>query len=136
MSMSRWGRRALLSTVGGVAALGLGVGAASAHHCFIPMYSLNGPASANWLVVSAEDGAAEIFGFAAECDAQVDAGYAALRADRLPVGIKISMKKVIGEGSNNPNRGNGKGLEDLEESPLAFEMLDVWMGAAAATPCD
>ncbi|KGN37849.1 hypothetical protein [Knoellia subterranea] len=136
MSLSRWGRRALFSTVGGAAALGLGVSAASAHHCYIPMYTLNAPASPNWLTFTAA-GAAEEFGiFTPECDAQVDAGYAALRAAGLPVAIKIFEHGVIGGQSKNPNRSNGVGLEDFEQgSTLADEMLGTWVGAAAATSC-
>ena len=81
MSTSTWGRRAVLSSAGAIGALALGVSAASAHHCYVPMYSLSGPVSANWLVFSAEDGAAELAGYEAGCDAAVDAGYAALRAE-------------------------------------------------------
>lgn len=136
MSMSRWARRALFSTVGGAAALGLGVSAASAHHCYIPMYSLNAPASPNWLTFTAQDGAMLIAGYQAECDEAVEAGYAALRAINGPVAIKIFEKKVIGEGSNNPNRDNGKGLEDfVEGSTLADEMVGVWIEGAESVEC-
>ena len=144
MFRNRWGRRAVLSGVGAVGALALGVSAASAHHCYVPMYSLSGPTSANWMVFSAEAGAAEFGIFTAECDAQVDAGYAALRAERLPVGIKIFHKMTIGNpkgeeggGSSNPNGANGKGLEYFgADSTLADEMLMTWVQAASSTSCD
>lgn len=144
MFTRRWGRRAVLSGVGAVGALALGVSTASAHHCYIPMYSLNGPTSANWLVFSAEDGAAEFGIFEAECDAQVDAGYAALRAESMPVGIKMFDKMTIGNpkgeetgGSNNPNGANGKGLEYFGAgSTLAEEMIVTWAVAAMNTACD
>jgi hypothetical protein len=136
MSSHPWGRRALLATVGAAGAVAFGVSSASAHHCYIPMYSFNGPASANWEVFTAQDGAAILAGYEAECDAAVEAGYAALRAINGPVAIKISNKHVIGEGSNNPNRANGVGLEDFEQgSTLAGEMVQVWIAAAMATDC-
>ena len=43
---------------------------AMAHHCFIPMYSLDAPASANWFPLTAEDGAG-FEGYVAGCDAAV-----------------------------------------------------------------
>ena len=49
--------------------------------------------------------------------------------------IKISNKKVIGEGSSNPNLGNGKGLEHLGTSTLAEEMLMTYIAAASAVAC-
>lgn len=143
MSKTSWGRRAVLSGVGAIGALALGVSAASAHHCYVPMYSLGGPVSANWLVFSAEDGAAELAGYEAECDAAVDAGYAALRAEGLPVGIKIFEKMTIGNpkgdetgGSSNPNGANGVGLEYFGAgSTLAEDMVGTWIGAASNTDC-
>lgn len=141
MSVRTLTRRGL---VGGVAALGavaIAAGPALAHHCFIPMYSLNGPASANWEVYSAEAGAADIEGFAAECAEAAEAGYDALRAEGLPVGIKIKASKTIGDPKGegripNPNGANGKGLEYFGAgSTLPFEMVEVWIGAADAYDC-
>ncbi len=141
MFKSRWGRRAALSGVGAVGALALGVSAASAHHCFIPMYSLNGPSSPNWLVVSAEMGAQFEGIEAPTCDAAVEAGYDALRAAGLPVGIKIFEKMTIGDpketGRMNPNGANGKGLEYFGAgSSLPMEMVMTWVAAAEAEGCD
>ena len=126
----------VVTVTGATTALVLaGSTAASAHHCYIPMYHLNGPASANWFVATAELGALDIVGFETGCDEQRDAGYAALEEAGLPVAIKISNKKVIGEGSSNPNLGNGKGLEHLGTSTLAEEMLMTYIAAASAVAC-
>jgi hypothetical protein len=132
-------RTAMLGAATG-AAMALGVASAGAHDCFVPMYSLNGPSSANWDVYSAERGAAEIAGFVPACDEAAAAGYAALRAEGLPVGIKISNKHVIGDpkgdGNSNPNGANGKGMEYFSDgSTLAFDMLGTWIGAAATYDC-
>lgn len=140
MFKSRWGRRAALSGVGAVGALALGVSAASAHHCFIPMYSLDGPSSPNWFVVSAQMGAQFEGIEAPTCDAAVDAGYDALQAAGLPVGIKIFEKMTIGdpkhEGRMNPNGADGKGLEYFEAgSELPFQMVGTWVEGAESASC-
>ena len=141
--MSRTLRRAALSTAAGVAAVALAAGTASAHHCYVPMYSLNGPtSSANWIVITAGQAATdpEIGGVTLGCDGAYDAGYAALRADGLPVGIKIFGKMTIGDpkhtGRMNPNGANGKGLEYFGAgSTLAEEMLGTFISAALAYDC-
>ncbi|MEO6019646.1 MAG: hypothetical protein ABIP45_05270 [Knoellia sp.] len=140
MSMARWTRRALVTGVGAVGALAFGISSASAHHCFIPMYSLNGPTSANWFVVSAELGAQFEHEYVAKCDAAVDAGYAALKAAKLPVGVKLFEKMTIGDpketGRMNPNGANNVGLEYFGAgSELPFQMVDTWMAAAETTNC-
>lgn len=139
MSMSRWARRGLMTGVGAVGALAFGISSASAHHCFVPMYSLSGPVSENWAVFSAEDGAAFIFGYEAECDAAVAAGYAALEEADLPVGIKIFEHMTIGDpkhtGRTNPNGDDGRGVEYLEQSSLADAMITTWAETAMATDC-
>ena len=142
MSRSTVIRRGAVSGVAAFAAVALAASPALAHHCYIPMYSLNGPtSSANWDVFSAEAGAAEFGLFVAECDEQVDAGYAALRAEGLPVGIKVFAKMTIGDPKGkmripNPNGANGKGLEYFGAgSTLADEMLGVWVGAASSHQC-
>jgi hypothetical protein len=62
-----------VATVGGgaVTAIALTAAAASAHHCYIPMYTLHGPQSDSWDVFTAEDGAALLAGYVAECDGAV-----------------------------------------------------------------
>jgi hypothetical protein len=127
--------------VAATGALALGAAPAMAHHCYVPMYSLSAPSSANWLVFTAEAGAGEIVGYEAACDGAVEAGYDALRAAGLPVGIKIFEPMTIGDpkgtgGSANPNGANGKGLEYFGAgSTLADEMLMTWIEGAQAHEC-
>lgn len=141
MSRSTIIRRGAVGGVAAFAAVALAASPALAHHCYIPMYSLNGPASANWEVITAEAGAAEFGIFVAECDEQVDAGYDALRDAGLPVGIKIKISKTIGDPKEegripNPNGANGKGLEYFGAgSTLADDMLTVWVDAASSHGC-
>jgi hypothetical protein len=152
-------RRAGVATGAATALVLVGTTAASAHDCFIPMYTLNAPHSQNWMTFTARDAAFE-FGLldpAETCQAQVDAGYAALREAGLPVGIRIFGKMTIGEGNNfhklfsedyegptgsgqgastNPNGANGKGPEYFEAgSTLPDEMLGTFVGAAGSTSC-
>ncbi len=113
---------------------------AMAHHCFVPMYSLDAPASSNWFVMSAQDGAFYEAGYEAGCDAAVDAGYDALRAEGLPVGIKIFEKMTIGDpkhtGRMNPNGADGKGLEYfMAGSELPFQMVETWIEGAESADC-
>lgn len=124
---SRLIRTGLTATAAGAAII-LGAGPAMAHHCFIPMYSLNGPKSANWLVLTAEEA------MGPSCDGGAAAGYAALRAEKLPVAIKIKESMTIGDpkhtGRMNPNGANGKGLEYFgAESPLIGQIEGVWTEA-------
>ncbi|WP_122263084.1 hypothetical protein [Ornithinimicrobium cerasi] len=140
MSRSTLVRRGLVAGTAAVAAVALGAGPALAHHCFVPMYSLNGPSSPNWFVATAELGAADIGGFTTDCDEARDAGYAALRDAELPVGIKIFGKMTIGdpkgEGRMNPNGANGKGLEYFEAgSGLPFQMIETYIAAASTVDC-
>ena len=136
-------RRRLLVGTGATAALALGAAPAMAHHCYVPMYTLNAPSSANWLVFSAEAGAAEIVGYEAECEGAVEAGYDALQAAGMPVGIKIFENMTIGNpkgsedgGSSNPNGANGVGLEYFGAgSTLADTMVMTWIEAADAHTC-
>lgn len=146
MSVRSMFRRGGVVTGAATALVVLGATAASAHHCYVPMYSLNGPtSSANWEVYSAEKAVNEFMGLQL-CDAQRDAGYAALEGAGLPVGIKIFGKMTIGAGNNleqsgqgsttNPNGADGRGLEYFGAgSTLADEMLETFVGTVMATPC-
>ena len=136
-------RRAGLAVAATGTAAVLAAAPAMAHHCFIPMYSLDAPASTNWFPLTAEDGAG-FEGYVAECDAAVDAGYAALHAAGLPVGIKIFEKMTIGdpkgtfENSRIPtkNGANGVGLEYFGAgSTLADEMVMTWIAGAESYTC-
>lgn len=141
--MSRFTALRRIATVGGgaVTAIAITAAAASAHHCYVPMYSLNGPQSASWEVYSAERGAAELFGFEAECDGAVQAGYDALQAAGLPVGIKIKATKTIGDPNDTgriptKNGANGKGLEYFGAgSTLADDIVGTWIDAAESYDC-
>ena len=121
----------------------LGATSASAHNCFVPMYSLNGPTSSSWVVFTAEAGAAEIAGFPTECDEARDAGYAALEDAGLPVGIKIFARMTIGAptekaqgAARNPNGANGIGLEYFDAgSTLPEDMLATYIEAASSVTC-
>ena len=114
---------------------------ASAHHCFVPMYSLGGPTSSNWFVISAEMGASLVAGYEAGCDGAVDAGYDAVRAEGLPVGIKIFEHITIGDPLDTgriptPNGADGKGLEYFGAgSTLPDEMVATWIAGADAYDC-
>lgn len=145
--MNRMLRRGLLATAAGTAAVAMAAGSASAHHCFVPMYTLNGPSSPNWWVVSAADGAAMPVeedgppGYVAGCDGAVDAGYAALEEAGLPVGIKIFVKMTIGDpketGRMNPNGADGKGLEYFGAgSTLPDQMVMTYISGAESYDCD
>ncbi|HEX6248211.1 MAG TPA: hypothetical protein VFZ64_10100 [Nocardioidaceae bacterium] len=138
-------KRATVVTAGATALVLAGTTSASAWHCFVPMYSLNGPtSSANWFVVSAELGAQFEAEYTTACDAARDAGYAALHEAGLPVGIKIFEKMTLGESvngngqgaANNPNGANGKGLEYFGHgSGLPVEMVMTYIGGAESVDC-
>lgn len=134
-------RRPALVGAAVVTAIAVGAAPAMAHHCYVPMYSLDGPTSSNWFVIDAETGASLVYGYEAPCAAAVDAGYAALREQGLPVGIKIFEKMTIGDpnetGRMNPNGADGKGLEYFGAgSPLADQMVAEWTQAASGVTCD
>ena len=133
-------RRLGVVAAGAAAAIAVTAASASAHHCFVPMYSLNGPTSPNWLVLTAEEGALFMGGFEAPCDEARDEGYATLRAEGLPVGLKIFEKMTIGDpkhtGRMNPNGANGKGLEYFGAgSPLPEQMVATYIAGAEAYTC-
>jgi hypothetical protein len=132
-------RRLGVVTAGAAAAVAVTAASASAHHCFVPMYTLDGPTSANWFVLTAADGAG-FGGYTAECAGADDAGYAALRAAGLPVGLKVFEKMTIGDpkhtGRMNPNGANGVGLEYFEAfSPLPGQMVETYVAGASAYDC-
>ncbi len=151
-------KRTTVVTGAAAALLVAGTTSASAWHCYVPMYSLNGPTSSpNWFVASAELGAAELANFPTLCDEARDAGYAALDDAGLPVGIKIFEKMTIGEGfnlheyfdegymgptgsgqgaENNPTGADGTGLEYFGAgSTLAQEMVVTYIVGASAVTC-
>jgi hypothetical protein len=80
-------------------------------------------------------------GYTAGCDGAVDAGYEALEAAGLPVGIKIFEKMTIGDPKGeeripNPNGADGKGLEYFGAgSSLPMEMVGTWIAGAESYTC-
>lgn len=138
--MSATMRRLGVVTAAAAAAIAVTATGASAHHCFVPMYSLGGP-SANWFVISAEDGASLIAGYEAGCDEAAAAGYDAVRAAGLPVGIKVFEKMTIGDPKgtgrvSNPNGADGRGLEYFGAgSTLPDEMVGTWIDGASSYTC-
>lgn len=143
MSLSPRLRRPLLALGGATVAVLFAAPSAMAHHCFVPMYTLDGPQSENWFVVSAELGAIFEEGYVAECDEAIDAGYAALKEAGLPVGIKVFGKMTIGNpkgdetgGSSNPNGANNVGLEYFGAgSELPTSMVMTWIEGAESVDC-
>ena len=122
-------------------AIAVGGAPAMAHHCFVPVYTLDrSPTSENWFVVSAELGAVFEASYEAPCDGAVDAGYDALRAAGLPVGIKIFEKMTIGDPKEqdrlNPNGADGGGLEYFGAgSELPFQMIETYIEGAKGPDC-
>ena len=141
MSGSTFVRRISLSGAAAVAAVALAAGPALAHHCFVPMYTLQGPSSPNWFVVTAEEGAMLEVGYTVACPGAADAGYAALQEAGLPVAIKIFEKMTIGDpkggGRMNPNGADGHGLEYFAAgSELPFQMVGTFISGAESYTCD
>ena len=134
-------RRLGVVSAAAAAAVAVTATSASAHHCYVPMYSLSAPASSNWFVISAETGADLIVGYQAACDEAADAGYDALRAEGMPVGIKIFEKMTIGDPKGTeriptPNGADGKGLEYFGAgSELPFQMVGTFIEGAESYDC-
>ena len=143
MRFTTTARRSATVVAAAGAALAISAGAASAHDCFVPVYNLNAPQSANWETLNAEQGAGFIFDYTAPCAGASKAGYAALKAAGLPLGIKIYIGSnaneehmTIGSHSQNPNQADGKGLENfVAGSEVPFQMIGTWVEAASAYPC-
>lgn len=140
MSRSTLVRRASLSGAAALAAVAVAAGPALAHHCFVPMYSLQGPSSPHWFVVTAQEGAMFEVGYEVACAEAADAGYAALQDAGLPVAIKIFTKMTIGDphgvGRMNPNGADGRGMEYFGAgSELPFQMVGTFIDGAESYDC-
>jgi hypothetical protein len=134
--MSSLARRLTVTATATVGALTLLTGTALAHDCFVGTKSLNGTQSDNWHVVTVPD-AAVMFGMVTDpCPAQVEAGLAAVRAEKLPLSFKIFDHSTIGEKAANGTLTNGKGLENFAAgSELPFQTVGVYAAAASTTAC-
>jgi hypothetical protein len=92
-------------------------GTAAAHECYIANRSEQGNAgathSANWFTATVE-------GFANSPDfppgVDPDCFVAYWLGHGGPASFTIRTDKTIGSGSNNPNLGNGSGLDHIEEA--------------------
>lgn len=102
---------------------------AAALECYIANRSATGNANAThssrWITVTVADFAASPE-FPPGVDPDCFVAYWLSHGG--PEGFTVRSDKVIGEGSSNPNLGNGKGLEHIEE---AFGALI----AAASAAC-
>ena len=117
-------RRIALSLVLAGSLLAIAAPAVLGHECTIASRSAKGDAgalhSANW----GRLGLADVFGFIHGdlggrplTPAEIDQAVAmAVAAGLPPNGWVIRTDKTIGEGSNNPNLANGKGLDHLADS--------------------
>lgn len=111
-------------------------GAALAQDCIIGTHSTNAPASSNWATFTALDAAEQFAGFTPGCDAQVAAGYAALKAAHLPSSLKVRTDKEIGEHSSSPRLADGHGLDHFDAgSPYPDLMVGTFLGGALSTAC-
>jgi hypothetical protein len=114
------------TTVSGVLALTMLAGSATAalgHECFIASRSAQGDAGATHAGVWTRLTLADIFGFIntivggpALSPSQIDWAVAEGVSEGLPAnGWVVRSDKTIGEGSQNPNLANGKGLDHLAD---------------------
>jgi hypothetical protein len=97
--------------VAGVVFLGT---AASAHECFVTSRSATGDAAAThssrWVTLTVED----IATFTPP-GTNTACFIAYWTSHGGPASLTVRSDKTIGEGSNNPNLANGKGLEHAED---------------------
>jgi hypothetical protein len=117
-------RRIALSFVLAGTLLAVAAPAVFGHECTIASRSAKGDAgaqhSANW----GRLGLADVFGFIHEVvggrpltPAEIDQAVEMAVDAGLPAdGWVVRVDKTIGEGSNNPNLANGKGLDHLADS--------------------
>ena len=60
---------------------------------------------------------------------------AAVAAAGLPTSFTVRSNTIIGENSSNPNLGNGKGLDHLDQSPIAGAVVAVAMNYVSTHSC-
>lgn len=111
------GRRSLVFGAVFVATLMASSGSAWAHECFIANRSAQGNAGAthsqNWATESVED-----FAHSPDFPPGVDPEcfLAFWSSNGGPASVTVRSDKTIGEDSSNPNLGNGKGLDHIEDA--------------------
>jgi hypothetical protein len=108
-------RRFLTSIALATAALLMMASTAFAHECFIANRSAQGNAnvthSSNWVTISVA-GFAHSPDFPPGVDPECFIAYWSSHGG--PDGFTVRTDKTIGEGSHNPNLGNGSGLDHIE----------------------
>ena len=110
-------RRFLTSIALATVALLVMASSVFAHECFIANRSAQGDAnvthSSNWATLSVA-GFANSPGFPPGVDPECFIDYWTSHGG--PEGFTVRIDKTIGEGSKNPNLGNGKGLDHIESA--------------------
>ena len=131
-------RRVLFSLALAASISAVAAPAVFAHECVIASRSAQGDAgalhSANWMRLTLQD----IFGFI-----NGDVGGPALTPDQITWAVNEAVAeglpadgwvtradKTIGEGSNNPNLANGKGLDHLVDS-VGGQIVGIYFQALA-----
>jgi len=119
-----------------VAVLALTSAPAYAYHCFVANRSATGTAQSGthsnvWAVVTLDEFLQEEMGLSPAC---ASGAVAAVAGAGLPTQFSTHTGKTIGEGSANPNFGNGKGLELLELSPVSNASIGAALGFVEANP--
>ena len=107
-------KRVGVAVAGAAAAIVLSGTAAAAHECFIASRSDQGNASATnssqWMALTVAD----IANFTPPGTDQA-CFIAYWTSHGGPASLTVRSDKTIGEGSNNPNLANGKGLDHAED---------------------
>ena len=123
-------RRFLASVALAAAAVLMMASTAFAHECFIVNRSAQGDAnvthSSNWATLSVA-GFANSPGFPPGVDPDCFIAYWSSHGG--PDSITVRIDKTIGEGSQNPNLGNGSGLDHIEDA--YGTLLGAALGACA-----
>jgi hypothetical protein len=102
--------------------------AAFAHDCFVANRSTQGALGAGHSALATGFAHGWVTFPVADILAQtqvsdVDAALAEWVAAGHPAAFATRVDKVIGEGSSNPNFGNGRGLEHFSESPVFGDLV-------------
>ena len=109
--------RVVAALAGAAALTVLPISAAFGHECFIANRSDKGNAGASnskvWETVTIETIVNDFIRLPPDLGACVVAKW---NAEGLPAQFTFRSDKTIGEGSSNPNLGNGKGLEHAEDA--------------------
>jgi hypothetical protein len=125
-------RRRILVLIAACLAMLIGsAGTAAARDCIIPSRSAQGNEGAThsdrWVTSTVEE-----FANSPEFPSGVDPDcfIAYWTTNGGPASFTVRSDKVIGEGSSNPNLGNGKGLDHIEEA--YGQLFGAALGACAA----